>query len=403
MNSVEITPQMVKLAQERCRLSGSDLRQELARQVVQTAVLNLDPENDLLIDEQNAFSNDDLLVAAFNVNDLLINDLRFDIRFKGEDDRCAFPRHLLFGQYLACGTLVVRFNGDATADVIAYLPFKDWQLQDKHETNEERLLLRPRTDSLDLDQTIKAALADYKPVAYPVLPVVGAKEITDFIAAPADLSLADKRTLVEAVLTHPQSWPLLKDILATYSKAAFKKTLVHAAKWNQTLEKLVQLVEPKFANLSKDDIRNIIAGTGEVLGSQAQSPKFRQEFLRRLTEVQLAKKLKGEQLVNATKAAEQIIAGSSASVTLQSTVKSKTVFDIAMLVKKQRQKFQHFVSASAEELSAAFSKAALQPVYATHSQESNEGLEAINEALVLIDACEIATEIKELEADLAQL
>jgi hypothetical protein len=39
---------------------------------------------------------------------------------------------------------------------------------------------------------------------------------------------------------------------------------------------------------------------------------------------------------------------------------------------------------------------ALQPVYATHSQSEEEGIESVNEALSYLDACELAEGLRDL-------
>lgn len=395
---------MVKLAQQRSRVTGADIRQEIARQVVETAILDLDPELGLLIDEESAYSNDDRLVAAFNVNDVVVNGARFDIRLLGEDGRVALPRSILTEKYLVNGSLVVSFNQAHGAQVVSYISGSDWHLQDKHAGAEPMLSLRAnRDDAFNLGKLIVQILSTYSEPLCPVLPAPQENEITKFIANQQDIKLADQRVLVDAVLSNPASWQALGLSLTAYSKPAVRKTLAHAAKWNHTLDKLLKVVEPKFNKLSKEDIRDVIARVGETAGGQPQSPQFRQELLSQLTRQELSKSLKGQELANATIAVQSVMSGGSTADAVKAIIKSPAAVDLAMLIKRQRQKLTNFMGASAEELAAAFRQISLQPVYATHSQNPNEGVQAINEALCLIDACELAQGIKELENELSDL
>jgi hypothetical protein len=59
-----------------------------------------------------------------------------------------------------------------------------------------------------------------------------------------------------------------------------------------------------------------------------------------------------------------------------------------------------FVAATADEIGNAFKQMALQPSYATHSAKGETGVEAINEALQLLEAGELAEQIKKLEQEL---
>lgn len=141
-NRIEITPEMVKLAQQRIRATGGDVRQEIARHVAQESVFALDPEHGFLVDEDTAFSRDDRLVAAFDVNDVVVNGVRFDVRIVGDDGRVSLPRYLDGRSYMSCGTLAVAINTDRTASVVAFIDRADWELQDKNLRNEDKLVIR---------------------------------------------------------------------------------------------------------------------------------------------------------------------------------------------------------------------------------------------------------------------
>lgn len=403
MNNVAITPEMVKLAQRRCRVTGSDIRQEIAFNAVLESILNLDPELGLIIDEEAAFSADDKLVAAFAVSDIVVNGFRFDIRLLGDDGYVVLPSYL-FGQiYLSEGSFVVSVNGDRTASVVTYVPRSDWELQDKHGAQEERILLRPHKGKFELSECFTSLSDQHKKAVPPVLPTADSSEITRFIANRHEMKMEDQRALVDAVLADKNSWQYLTSALLTYSKPALKMTLTQASLWNQALENVLAAVGPKFGKLDSDEIRKLIAAVGEQWGGQPQSPRFRQELLNRLLQAELAKSLQGEKLQAASQVAKQVMAGLPALEAMKSLVKNKVTYDLASVIKKQRQKLHNFMDATSDELAFAFGQIALQPAYATHSQDNESGLEAVNQILGCLDACELAERLKELDIELASI
>jgi hypothetical protein len=59
------------------------------------------------------------------------------------------------------------------------------------------------------------------------------------------------------------------------------------------------------------------------------------------------------------------------------------------------------VAASAEEIGAAFKQLALQPAYATHSaDQEGSGVDAVNEALLLLEAGDLAQMVKDLDQEM---
>ena len=417
-NGIPITADMVKLAQLKSRATGCDVRQELARLVAQDAIMNLDPEFDLLVDEDAAFSRDDRLVATFDANDLVVNGARFDVRLVGEDSRVSMPRFLVGTSYMNAGTLAVSINGDRTASVVGFVPRSDWDLQDKHAgPKEEKLIIRVN-GQFDLAATIRAAASaqshadggsGFGPGSRsgsstgaqghkkPHTP--HANEIHAFMGNRQEMKIEAQRQLVESVLTNEETW---KDLQSGLSKQFVRKTLNHAAVWNSKLEKISEAVQPKFSKLSKDEVKNLIARLGEQLGGQAESPSFRKEMLVRLTREELGRSLKGEALKKANAVIDQIFAGRAVLDVVKDSVKNKAAIDLAVAIKGQRQKFTNFIEATTDELSFAFRQLALQPAYATHSQ-SDDGLEAVNEALKILDACELAESISSIEKELAAI
>lgn len=394
-NRIEITPEMVKLAQQRTRVTGGDVRQEIARQVAQEAIYALDPELDFLVDEDAAFSRDDRLVTAFDVNDIVVNGLRFDVRLVGDDGRVSLPRYLSNSAYMTQGTLAVSFT-NRTAAVVSFINKADWELQDKHLRTEDKPVLRADTREFNLDEILSRAVAPHS-TGDTTAPTTN--ELTRFVGNRTEMPMEQQRKVVEAALNSPDCWAELLHVVSSWSKPVVRKTLTHAAVWNYKLEKMTETVQPKFPKLNRDDIKLIIARTGESVGGQAESPQFRKELLARLTKEELSRNLNGDQLRKASAIAEQVMAGRSVKEAVSEYVKNNYVVDLALTIKRQRQKVVSFLEATQEEFTMAMRQMAMQPVYATHSTAT--GVETLNEALKLLDACELAERARELEKELA--
>ncbi len=397
-NRIEITPEMVKLAQQRTRVTGGDVRQEIARHVAQEAIYALDPEQGFLIDEDAAFSRDDRLVTAFDVNDVVVNGLRFDVRLVGDDGRVSVPRFLSNNAYMTHGTLAVAFT-NRTASVVAFINHADWELQDKHLRSEDKLVLRADTrGDFNLTEIINLAAAapvsDQNHYAAP-----SHNDLSRFVGNRAEVPVDQQRKIVEGALGNPDCWNDVSGVIGSWSKPMIRKTLTHASVWNYKLEKMADTVQPGFPKLSREDIKLIMARTGESLGGQSESPQFRKELLARLTKEELSRNLQGEQLRKASAIVDQVISGRSVREAVSEFVKNSYVVDLAVTIKRQRQKVVNFMEATQEEMSMAFRQMAMQPVYATHS--TSEGVETLNEALKLLDACELAERVKELERELS--
>lgn len=395
-NGIPITAEIVKMAQLRSRATGCDVRQETARQIAEQAILELDPELDLIIEEDAAYSRDDRLVATFDVNDIVINGVRLDVRLVNDDGRVSVPRYLVGTSYMNGGTLAVAFNPDRTASVVGFIPRKDWDLQDKHAgPKEDRLMFRVG-GQFDLSKlpSILSSVSNHN--HKPHRSTLHSTDIAQFCGHRQEMKLSQQREFVEAVLHNENCWP---DLQVGLSKAFVRRTLTHASIWNQKLDSLSESVQSKFNKLSKEEVKAVIAKFGEQVGGQVDSPKFRKEMLLKLTREELAHSLKGEQLNKAIKIVEQVFSGRAVVDVVKDIVKSKTAIDLAVTIKRQRQKVTNFIEASSDEISFAFRQLALQPVYATHSQQE-EGVESVNEALKLLDAAELAESLNSLENEL---
>lgn len=393
---IELTPEMVKLAQQRSRITGGNVRQEVARQVVLEAVMAYDPELNLMIDEEASYSHDDLLVAACDVNDVVVNNHRLDVRVLQEDGKISLARHLLNPAYMSLGSVAVRMNADRTAEIVGFILASDWTRQDEQVIEGENISLRVSLrDNFDLTKILAGPATAGYTKSLPPSP----EELRDFVADRASLPVSQQRFIVSGLLLHRQVWPELKPILAAWSKRTIRNTLTQASVWNSRLESIATQVTRRFPKLSAAEIRQIIAQVGAAYGGQPQSPQFKQEMLKRLTRAELAKNLSGDVLRRASHLVEQVLSGSiSSAEAIRQQISNSVAVDLAMKINKQRNRLVSFIDATAEEIAFAFQELALQPVYATHSKE--KGIEELNTALHLLEAGDLANRVKELEAEL---
>ncbi len=395
-NRIPLSAEIVKLAQLRCRTTGVDVKQELARQIAQEAIYSLDPELDLLIEEDQAYSREDKLISLLDVNDLVVNGLRLDVRLLSEDGRVSIPRHLVATSYMSGGTLAVAIGADRSAAVVGFVPHSDWELQDKHaNAKDEKLVFRVSSRAFDLGAQISAIAGSTNGASKKASArsSIASSDLEEFSSNKSEMALTKQRDIVDYVLNHEESWAELPTGL---SRAFVKHTLTRVSIWNQKLEKLAESVQPKFHKLSKEELKSTIARIGEKFGGQPESMSFRKEMLLTLTREELSRSLHGDAFARAYKMVEQVFSGRVVGDIINEAVKSKTAMDLALTIKKQRQKVANFIDASSDELSLAMRQLALQPVYATHSQSEEEGIESVNEALSYLDACELAEGLRDL-------
>jgi hypothetical protein len=146
-----------------------------------------------------------------------------------------------------------------------------------------------------------------------------------------------------------------------------------------------------------------VARVGETLGAQPESSDFRKTLLSTLTREELAHSLGGQALKKAGDVAEAVLSGRAVTDAIKDFAKNPVAVELAVHIKRQRNRVGDFIDASAQELTSAFGQMALQPVYATHSQDPQAGVESVNEALKMLDAGELAEGLRELEDELANI
>jgi len=401
INEVEISPEVVRLAQNRTRNMGSTLADELARNIVQEAIFNTDVASELLIDEDMAYSNEDALVAAFGVNDLVINGSRVDVRIVDEEGRVSISRALLNGSYMTAGTLAVQMNGTLNGKVISYIPASEWASIDSQAGDQQTVYLRPRLDAeFDLTDTISNLKVSE---AVKAQPAPAPFDVATLVANRTEVPMRKQRQIVEGTLSHPETWSQVEKVVATWSKGTMRRLLDDASAWNQRVEKLVDKLSPKFKRIGRDDIKQVVAGIGEKLGGQPESGAFRKALLSTLAHEELAHSLGGQALRKASDVAEAVLSGRAVTDAIKDFAKNPVAVEIAMKIKQQRNRVNDFMDATSQELSSAFQQMALQPVYQTHSQDTQAGVESVNEALKMLDAGELAESLKELDKELSNI
>lgn len=401
IHEVEISPEVAKLAQNRTRTMGATLADELARNVAQEAIYSVDPEADLLLDEAEAFSNEDALVAAFGVNDIVVNGVRVDVRPIDEEGRVSINRALLNAKYMSAGTLAVQMTGALNGKVLAFIPAAEWASIDANSGDQQKVFTRPRIEGhFDLGSTLgglqAAPGAEEKVAPTPF-------ELATFVANPSEITAKRQRELVQGVLSHPETWPQLHNVVSTWSKGAVRRILEDGSEWNRRVERMVDKLAPKFKRVSREEIKKVVARMGETLGAQPESGDFRKALLSTLTREELSHTLGGQALRKASDVAEAVLSGRAVNDAIKDFAKNPVAVELAMQIKRQRNRVADFVDASAQELSAAFGQMALQPVYATHSQDPQAGVESVNEALKMLDAGELAEGLKDLDYELANI
>jgi len=148
-------------------------------------------------------------------------------------------------------------------------------------------------------------------------------------------------------------------------------------------------------------LKKHVTVTGEELGGQPEAPAFRKALLKRVSSDEISRRLGGNAAAKMKNLYDQIIAGKSATDAVKQVVKNNAAVDIAQAIKTQRGRVENFIAVSVEEIGQAFQSLALQPAYATHSKK-DEGLDAINEALLLLEAGDIAESVQAIEKELIE-
>lgn len=402
VNYIELSPEVIRLAQVKSRATLAALAVELARVVAEEAIIELDPELELLLDGGEPLSNCDAAVRVLGANDLFVNGKRIDVRVLDGEGNISVCRSLVGTPYLASGSLVVRLEGTIRGAVVGYVGPGAWLSAEEQQSREESIVLPFAAPAVfELSTTLvdlcKRPIVQV-PVAKKSLP--DATEMEKFLTNQESIIVARRKQIVAAILTNEESRTLLEQVSTLLDSRKVTQTMNVAALWNARVDRFTSKVAPQFPSLSVDEVKTHVRKTGEIFGGQPDSPAFRRHALSTLAREQLMRKFQTAPHARVVSLVEQVLSGRAAMDCIGDLVKNKVAVDIAATIKRARGQVDKFVNASAEEIGLAFNQLALQPVYATHSKDETAGTDAINEALELLEAAEVAEKLRELEAEL---
>ena len=400
-NRVEFSPEIVRLAQARAQASGSNLANELARLAVEEVILNADPELDLVIESESALSSIDSVVAAVGANDIVVNGRHIDVRAIDEDGYVEVSKALVGTPALSSGTLVVALDGSTGAKVIAHVKAGNWlnAEQGTADTEPVRVDVEPAND-FDAVATI-SGICQRVHIALDKTKLPETSDLEKFLNQPASMILARQKQMVTALCAKGELREIARQIKVDLSRTVVTRMLRAESTWNRRTEEIVDKLSPKFKSLTREELKKHVTMTGEELGGQPEAPAFRKALLKRVSADELSVRLGGTAANKVRSLYEQIINGKSASEAVKSIIKNSVAVDLASAIKARRGKVEGFFAATAEEIGAAFQQLALQPAYATHSRK-DEGIESINEALVLLEAGDVAESVRAMENELIE-
>ncbi len=404
---IEIRPEMARLAQLRARATGQSVAQELARSVVEESIYELDPELNLIVDFSDSLSQHDGLVRAVGVNDIVVNGRRIDVRAIDTDGAVTVAKALVGTPYLSSGTLVVAMNGTESGEVIGHVSSGMWLAAEEHAKNSDIVQVEPKNSnggSFDIGTAVRDICQKPQINLNSSSSTPEKSDLSKFLTNRHQFIMARQKQIVTAICNNIQ----VRDEIATdagdsMSTQTMRRILVDTSIWSARVERLVNKVAPKFPALSREEIKSHVRNLGEQWGGQPDAPEFRKSLLDKLTRAQLSRQYQGATASKVASIVDQVMAGGSALDAVKTFVKNKVAVDLAAEIKRQRNRVEGFVAATAEEIGSAFQQLALQPAYATHSQSPDSGVDAINEALQLLDAGDLAEQVKALDDELAQL
>ena len=395
---VELTPEIVSIAQVRANQLGLKLSDELARIAFEEVLFNLDPELNLLVNQTESLNAIDCLANAIKVNDVVVNNARFDVRAIDEDGRVHVPKILVGSLATENGTFAVKLESDHKATVVGYLSAGNLISSTEYDENDKQVIVDVDTSKdVDIEGIMKEAQGRIQlPLDKLVKEKPGAQEVLDFLASPHKIPYARQRDLIAVAALHKDVNGYLRRLPAQadgYTPGVVSQMLRAGSTWNKRTEELSINLAPKFKSLSQKEIKNTLTDLGESYGGQPEAPRFKKAALRKLTQEHVARSLGAEKLAKAKAVIDQVFEGKSLVDAVKDRVKNSVAVDLAMAIKKNRKNVQGFVAASAEEIGMAFQQLAIQPAYATHSS-ADGGVDSINEALELLETCEMLEELE---------
>ncbi len=395
---IEIGSELVRLAQWRVRKAGLSLAGEMARMIAEQAVSELDPERGRLVEPDCAWSAGDEL-AALGASDIVVNGIHVDVRPLDDQEMVTAPRSLVGTSWLANGTLVVAMSGHCRGRVAGYVTPEAWVGADRQagEASEVGVSVRPSAD-FDLEQALSTI--EQRPQRPPGKERRRAPETVElamFVQSPAQLTLARRRQIVEALVADQDARRRLAEVISLWSDGTLARVLSAGAVWMSRVDALADQVSGRYQRLDRDQVKRQIMRTGEKFGGQPESPEFRRALGSSLAREEILARFKGLDPARLGEVVDSVVSGRPVMDAVGQMVKNRAVLDLAAAIKSRRRHLEDFVAATADEIASAFRRLALKPAYATHGADGETGVEAVNEALALLEAAELAAELKNEE------
>ncbi|PZM81331.1 MAG: hypothetical protein DKT66_19130 [Candidatus Melainabacteria bacterium] len=401
-SKVEICPEVARMAQVKVRSLGASLANELSRLIAEESILTIDPEVDLVVEAANTLTEIDALVSAAGVNGIGVNGREIDVRPLSQDGFVSVPRLLTGTPYLSAGTLVVQLNGH-TGQVVAHLGPGSFLSQEDKAGNDDYVHVRVNLDpSFDLEKTLVALVhAPVVDFGQNLKNIPDEAELARFLTNRQQMIVARQKQIITAIASKQAVRESFLKVAAEKPWTKLSQILQSSGVWEVRTLRFTQKLVEKFPALSRDRIRGEIKKAGEEFGGQPETPEFRRELIKRLTKLEVEERLKTAAPAKVKHIIDAVVSGQSAKDAVSAMVSNKVAVAIAVSIKEQRSAIADFCQATAEEIGLAFGKLALQPAYSTHSFDPEQGMEAINEALALLEAGQIAEKAEDLDMDLA--
>lgn len=395
LKDIEISPEMARLIQRNCAQRQLPVDREVARYVVETAVLELPPELELIVEADAPLAEIVPLAKSIGVNDVVVNDKHIHIAVLDSEEKLTIKNMLVGTDYLKSGTLVVKLDGIRSGAVVGSISAQDWQnAQNKDKANPELTIPFHADGRFDLTDFFKGLAKEAssqtdnqrKPTA---------TECLSLLKDPDSLPLDTQKQIVSGLLNRNVRESVA--LVANSNKDETIEVLRDASIWNARVEKFSERLSSKFPAIKREKARAAILRVGEKLGGQTEIAEFRKSVLNELTHEAVSEKLPSQTKAQLGLLIERISAGASALGAVKQMVSNPISFDLAQAINKQREGLVSFANATVEEFGLAFKSLSLQPAYSTHSQKDSVGLDAVNEALLLLEAANLAEQVRELE------
>ncbi|MBC7997909.1 MAG: hypothetical protein IAF58_08195 [Leptolyngbya sp.] len=402
-SKVEICPEVARLAQRKTRAIGSSLTNELARLVAEQAILELDPELNLLIEGASTLSEIDALIVAAGVNGISVNGREIDIRPINEDGMVAVPRVLVGTPYLSAGVLVVAMSTSVGGQVVGHVGAGSFLAQEDKSAQDDFVYVTVNLDpAFDLGKTLVAvANAPQIDFGQGLKTLPDELELARFLTDRQQIIAARQKQIVTAIVSKASVREALLRVADATPWTKMTRILADCAVWEARTVQFAKRLNDKFPSLKRERVIEEIRKAGEEYGGQPDAPEFRREIIKRITKLEVENRLKGSAPAKVQALIDAVIGGQNVKDVVNSMVSNKAAVAVASAIKDQRNALTGFCQASGEEIGMAFGKLALQPAYATHSFNPETGVAAINEALELLEVGHIAEIAEELDMELA--